>query len=69
MNKPKFNHIYYDKKTALWVQGIGDFFTCKNAAEKSRELKYEKLHAFKFYGVVWFANVPKYDFNNLINNI
>ena len=66
-NSPKVRHNYMDGK--LWVFGIGNLYECKKTCEKLREKKYEKLQGFKFFDKIFFGNVPKYDFKNIIESV
>ena len=66
-NSPKLRHQYIDGK--LWIAGMGLLYNSFEDAEKHRDKKFERPHTFQFFNKTFFANVPKYDFKNLIKSV
>ena len=66
-NSPKVRHQYINGK--LWVCGVGNLYLCKKECEKKREKKHERLTEFNFFGLTWFANIPKYRYKETVNKI
>jgi hypothetical protein len=63
-NAPSVQHSYIDGD--LWIKGIGVLFTDKKEAEKQREKTFERAYTFSFFDKLFYANVPKYDYKNIV---
>lgn len=66
-NSPKLRHEYINGN--LWIAGVGLLYNSFEDAEKSRDKKFERPYTFYFFNKTFYANVPKYNFNNIIKNL
>jgi hypothetical protein len=66
-NCPKVRHTYINNK--LWIFGAGTCFNDLKTAEKSREKKFEKLTKLNFFEKIFYANIPKYCYKEIIDSL